>query len=1582
MGDRLIVDIDTVDATGADTAVQIFNARGERQSFLDLAGDPVTISTNDLAPDYLDPLSTPTNVLADANNTRDPFIDFFAPEKGTYFVAVSGENNVGFEPDALSGRNGDDADLGLYTISLESYAPRTAVISADGGAARNPVNRFADKGIRGADLIGTSFTITQIPDLDPTAPAGARTNQVTYTFGGNVPLSGNARLPDIMRAISAAVNGTLPNNDAAVAPGPIAAGRATALGGAAGDNPGINNLIRQGIENNPRIFFPHRDGIVTPSTYEFNTQISPGGDQLGFGHNQRDTPENGTTEQYVLLENIAKIELSPEAIAAGLTLDPAPGFDTDQIINETGVMVTSGASPAILNNVFVNLHESVVVAESRANGFGSASPDQQSKPMEVVVVGSVFQYDEGVPHVHQSKLRESVGLTTSTNVGPSNINGGTDDFNVITPDDADTLVNPAGDNFLPAAFSPAIDSNIDSLIERSAFASLKQSVGIPISNVLAPLRDVTNVLRADNPNFSNTGQGSSVFGDRGSEELADFVGPVAISEAPRDGDAAGLDTDPNTSFINLTTGVYDEFRIQLRDAGDASDPFTGSGIDNNTVVVAEIPGIRRSGANVTLFEDERLLEEGIDYTFNYDETKNIITLTPLAGIWDNDRAYRIQLNNTDRTVVTAPSASEVTDGEQVTITDSNGGQVVFEFESGFQLQMPEPITLEVPAVGTNQGGLSDGGVFSINDGVNPVAFFEFDTDGTTVANPVTLPTDPTPNDEAELEVFLTTIANNIAAAIQAVVDDPSQTLDVDVRVVGTSVVIGAEQGTRADTSTSGLIASSRTLGLQVPSSGAGVGGVLVGDSFQVNDGSNNEQFQFVDVNTPAAPGSVPIDITPPLGPGTEPLDADAVALAIQNAIQQSALSLNPLIIGQTVYLNLPDNGLVNVPAGQFLRPVSVSRVPIDGEQIVFTPNDDSQQVVFELNRTDERQADGTVMDDGVDPNNIPIDLARTTTGEELAGLVANAIRIPTIAGLSPNEVRVVPGALLTVGGEAGLGLAVSGSSVQVIGSPDVTGPSTLEIFGPLLLRVPFGTPDDGDFITVTDDLGNPIVLEFDDDGVLNDPTASRIGFTRFDDVDTLSGAVVGAINTSNSGIVASYLGSGQISLGRIESNRVDTTNSQLTTQRGVVSDGEILTIRQGNLSVSYEFESVNNGGGIAQGNIAVPFQPGSSTLDVANSLAAAITNNNGGLNLSASVNADGRVALQDLPGTLVDVTQAPTLILTGVPGGAIPVRISPAFSDAEVKQALLRAINSVNAGPAGQVTTLQAEDRGGATLFVENGLIYEGPVSTFYLPAIRDVQGQPLKANRDDNTTQFTILMPTAGLDFGDAADPINGVAGRYPTALENDGARHVVGSDLFLGSQIDADPSGLASAGADGDDSVTDVSSTGTLFSVAIVGGDASVNVQSEFVDPATRDGDTITIDTGISTATLEFDIDGRFDEDNYAIQPTDLQDVNSILAAMIAALDESPVRPAGVTIVGTSLQISGDDEDGVSFSSPQNPGGVLNPNTVLPITVSVTGGGVLQGWIDYDADGDWENEEQILFFEPGADPATATPRNEVHLQ
>ena len=76
---------------------------------------------------------------------------------------------------------------------------------------------------------------------------------------------------------------------------------------------------------------------------------------------------------------------------------------------------------------------------------------------------------------------------------------------------------------------------------------------------------------------------------------------------------------------------------------------------------------------------------------------------------------------------------------------------------------------------------------------------------------------------------------------------------------------------------------------------------------------------------------------------------------------------------------------------------------------------------------------------------------------------------------------------------------------------------------------------------------------------------------------------------------------------------------------------------------------------------------------------------------------------------------------------------------------------------------------------------------------IPDLAGNSLKANREDGTTQFTIVLGN-GLDYGDAPAP-------YATLEVDNGARHQVVSDFYLGNSIDIDFNGQPSAAADGDD-------------------------------------------------------------------------------------------------------------------------------------------------------------------------------------
>jgi hypothetical protein len=1607
VGDRLVVDIDTL-AGGPDTSLRIFNDFGVAQVLGVVNGLPVTTNNAGVAPSYLDPQSTVNNPVNDAGNAFDPFVDFTALETGTYYVAVSSAGNVAYDPNSLSGRSGGSGGTGNYNIGLEVYAPRTSVLSLNNGTSIT--------GTLGPDVIGATFTVTQIPDF-ARGTAGTTGNQITFALGGGVPgaipipIAGTARVPNIMRAIANAINGfqsvaedidrpTIPNHESDNGPsgrsGPITRARAWALGGVMGDNQGIRNLSER-PEGNFNVGFP----------LHFTRENGPSDFIWGFGHDRRETisgPDSyprhdeigATTELYVLFENIAEIELSPAAIAAGFKLTPdaaKPQFaqNADQLITEAGIWVAGGASPTLLNNVVSNVHQSVMVEESNTFGFGKRVQvfgDFFVKPQEVQLVGTAFQHDES----RNTEIRfdghwtiTDTSLSTDDVVGATNVFNESDDFNFVVAPAAPLFVNAGGDDFLPADGAILIDSAINSVDDRDEFVTVKNAVGLPSSNVLAPSRDVRGVLRVDNPRFVTPGAlGFSVFKDRGSNELADFVGPFATTEIPRDNDAEGIDTDPSTGFINLSSGVLREFRIQLRDTGDESDPFTGFGVDDRTVVVPEIPGLRPSGANVTLFEDERLLSEGIDYTFNFDETKNIITLTPLAGIWRADRAYRVALNNQDRSVLVAPETSLVNDGDQISITDTSGGTLVFEFESGYALFVPEPITLIVPQVGTNAGGLGDGDIFQINDGQNPTVVFEFNTEGDTAVltgtTVVTLPARQTPTNDDELQIFLEEIANNMAAAIQSRIDQ--RLLNLSLRVLGSRVVVGGEPGTTAKTTLSGLQQLPRTLALQVPAAGVGTGGIVDGDTFFVSNGTRGITFEFDTGNGLNTRTNTPV----PVAGLTAATD---VALAIQDAIVSSGLGLNPLIEGNglSVYLNLPLDGSANVPRGQ-LSLVGLSRPANDADLIVITPNDNGPQVTLEINRTDEPDMNGNPSNDGVTSPNAPVNITRTTTADEFAGLIANAIQSqPPIAGLSPNDLQVISGGLLSIGGEEGLGFAVTGTSLEVTGSPSVTGASTIQVFGPLLLNLPLvggGGIRDGSVLVLTSDANAQVIFEFN----LTNTQPTVLGsipvpFDTFSTVDVVADSLVRAINTANIGITAQNLGVGRVSLGRIDQSRVDIDGipdpndptqsipglAGVTLRRGIVSDAEVLTIRQGSISVSFEFEAVVVGGGTTGNNVPVPFQPGSTVGDVAVSLAAAINNNKGGLRVNAVAELDamgvptGQVFLNDQPGTVVDVTRAPTLNVIGVPGGATPIRISPAFSATEVKLALINAINSVNEPGQPPVTTLSAEDRGGATFFVANGVIFTGPIQNFSLPGIKDLAGNELEANREDLTTQFTILLPSVGLDYGDAPDPVRGVNGRYPTRNISNGARHVVDDQLSLGNFIDSDPDGIPGVAADGDDKTISISSQGALFATSLVGSAAQIVVLTGSVDPLTRDGDTITIDTGVAIATLEFDIDGRFDEDHFAIRPSDPTSSSSITQAILAAIAESPLEPASVRATSATVLVDADDEDGVRFVSATNPTGILNHGVSTPIEVSVRGAGVLEAWIDFNADGDWDDPgEQII--------------------
>nr|WP_052303618.1 GEVED domain-containing protein [Pirellula staleyi] len=270
--------------------------------------------------------------------------------------------------------------------------------------------------------------------------------------------------------------------------------------------------------------------------------------------------------------------------------------------NDVGIQVDQAASPTLLNNIVANFGQGVNV-----DALSSST----------VLGGMVYQ-----------------GNTSNSNVGV----GG--DFPLVLGPTDPLFVNAGLRNFYPAPGSQVIDSSVGSLLDRTSLVTVKNPMGIGLSPIIAPERDAVGQLRTDDPAVSTAnGFGLNPNIDRGAIDRVDFTGPTSILENPRDNDAEGVDLDPTVSVVTLENTVLNDFTIRLVDRFDVNGPAEGSDIDDFTVTGDKVTVTSTVGTTTVT------LVEGVDYSFSYDSTNNIIRLTPLGGLWPLSRTYRITLDN-------------------------------------------------------------------------------------------------------------------------------------------------------------------------------------------------------------------------------------------------------------------------------------------------------------------------------------------------------------------------------------------------------------------------------------------------------------------------------------------------------------------------------------------------------------------------------------------------------------------------------------------------------------------------------------------------------------------------------------------------------------------------------------------------------------------------------------------------------------------------------------------------------------------------------------------------------------------------
>ncbi len=785
----------------------------------------------------------------------------------------------------------------------------------------------------------------------------------------------------------------------------------------------------------------------------------------------------------------------------------------------------------------------------------------------------------------------------------------------------------------------------------------------------------------------------------------DLIGPDAILLKPIDNDALGIDQDRSVSVVQLSSSDpefrYREFRIQLL------DPVLGSGVDDNTVTNSIIPGLRLTGASVVLFENGRTLQEGIDYTFDYNAGRHEIILTPLAGIWKNYQVYEVAVNNKSRFVLAAPAGDRVTDGDFFTITDVDGGVGSYEFDSGYRLQVPQSLNLLIPLAGGATGGIADGDRFTINDRTRTVTF-EFDSDDQFDAGNI------------RIQFSKRRSQASMSAAVISAINSTS--LAVTSRLLSAGKVqISAEAAVTVNSGFSALTQPSNTQAFKIHDLGPRPGGITDGQQFVVSDGYRTVTFEF-DNNSAVTAGNTPIDVS------SASTVADLTALT-QAGLANSILNIHPQVVGTDhVYLGLSPNGSASVGTSR-LALTGIARTLSDGQ--VFTIQGNGLTRTFEFTR-----------DLTVTPGNIALQVNLTDTEDEIGTRLASAI---TDAGLGLNPTYVGNGNI-AVGGTDNHSIDTTGTpSLGLVGNPGVQSHTRLQVFGPLMLQVPpRGAADINDNATFRITNNNRTKL-FEFDGNFSGPSLPGNVVIRYDGNDTaadIAAVIASAISASGLGIDPINLGNGILSLGPLQASQVQVLASNLTTSRGVMNDGETFTINNGTQLVTFEFENVTVGDGFAVGNVPILFSSSSTPDSVVQSMKTVIEGSS--LGLTTTVLPNGILELNDTPRYQIDLRGAPTLIKSGVPGGANAVFFieDANFDRTEMMRAMVDAINSSSD------TRLTALSRTGDTLFVENAISVSPEIDSYFLRGVADLAGNLLKPNRINTETQFTIVMPKVQNDI------------------------------------------------------------------------------------------------------------------------------------------------------------------------------------------------------------------------------------------
>ncbi|MFL2869380.1 MAG: Ig-like domain-containing protein [Pirellulaceae bacterium] len=749
----------------------------------------------------------------------------------------------------------------------------------------------------------------------------------------------------------------------------------------------------------------------------------------------------------------------------------------------------------------------------------------------------------------------------------------------------------------------------------------------------------------------------------------------------------------------------------------------------------------------------------------------------------------------------------------------------------------------------------------------------------------------------------------------------------------------------------------KTYEITVPPEGGGLGGITDGEFFTVRRGNEPPvTFEF-DRDGDYVASRVPIvfEVNE---------EADSIAQKVRDALENIDLDFNPVFLGEGK-IHVGSNATHNID-------VSLTRLSIDGisggvaDGDYFSVDDGSKMLIFEFEDTD--------IADGIQQGDIQIDFSTGDTNENLADILVTAITDADL-GLTP---RNLGDGLVHIGGTVNHELITSNSNLSQFGTPSVR-----HEFG---LRIPtragqiFNVQDAETFV-LRKGAGVPVTFELNNLNEDSDYTLGniKIDFTNTTSVEQLANSIVIAIQGAGLDLDPQIVpGTSIIDLGSDGTHTLNVANTNIE-QVGLPGvDGAnpvfVLPVE--------EFDAIQT---------AVAIR---SAFELDELLAGVTVRQAGGASLivnGASVVADqSGEFLVDEFGRLTpyQLFEIEDLATNPLKANQLSGETMFTIQLDRVDYDLGDAPDGVGVAPQNSYPTLTGHNAAihmtigtGPILGERRDRDIEGQSIALEMPAGADLtDGEQFSITAGTRTVVFefdddgsataeTVVIPFTAATTADAL--AQSVVDAVNTSGLGSNPRNLGSGVVLFETNQKFDLSAadslteLLSVGddLDGNNYVVDASGV-TDVSTSVGATPLSIVVAA---NQAIAQGEIFTITSGSDVYTFEFDNDvlavGVTDGNiRVPFTPGASEDVvaQNIADAIVAA--DLPLNLNPVVQSGGVVALNGDDEDGVT-----GVGGAaimpLNAFTATEIEVSASGDGLLDAWVDFNRDGDWDDQGEQIF-------------------